>query len=257
MLYGVEAQNPASVPVAGYIAKGVYFDGVNSFTSTNMDIASLIAVDNGSFSFSFWVNDLQLSINNNHFIWGVDPFGDDVTYAQISISGGAYLYFQFSDNGTNYFGVTVGPYGSGWHHFLGSAETNHAAGAKIMSVYVDDVLQVPFSVSDLDASINPALNGKEFVFPDHRGAAGSDGFVGDLADAWIAPGINLIDETGGTISDATRRLFTTADLRPIDPTTFPSSAILYSGNAAAFSVNQGTGGAAALTGVLTDAATNP
>ena len=86
-------------------------------------------------------------------------------------------------------------------------------------------------------------------------------FEGDIADVWIAPGVDLRES--GDIPEATRRKFSTADNKPVDlgsdcsaPTgTVP--AICFSGDASTFGTNKGNGGAFTLSGTLTNAATSP
>jgi hypothetical protein len=82
----------------------------------------------------------------------------------------------------------------------------------------------------------------------------------DLADLRIMPGVSLLDG-GGDIPEATRRMFIDADGKPVDPAVVTAAlgapCILFSGDAAAFATNQGTGGAFTLTGTLTDASTSP
>jgi hypothetical protein len=62
---------------------------------------------------------------------------------------------------------------------------------------------------------------------------------------------------GLTIPDATRRLFISATKKPMDPSGFPSAAMLFSGDSTTFPINQGTGGDFSLTGTLTNASTSP
>ncbi len=80
--------------------------------------------------------------------------------------------------------------------------------------------------------------------------------LGDMADVWVAPGVSLLDGAG-LIPEATRRLFISATGKPVDPSGFPASAMLFSGNAASFGTNQGTGGAFTTTGTLTNSSSSP
>ncbi len=86
------------------------------------------------------------------------------------------------------------------------------------------------------------------------------GLIGDVADFRIMPGVSLLDGSGD-IPLAKRRLFVDAGGKPVDPavatTALGTPCILFSGDAAGFPVNQGTGGAFTLTGTLTNASTIP
>jgi hypothetical protein len=96
------------------------------------------------------------------------------------------------------------------------------------------------------------FNGKSFWF-----ANDSFGTVitGDIADVWIAPNVSLL--VGNTIPSVNLLLFRGADGKPQNPSGFPASAILFSGDASTFGTNQGSGGAFTTTGALTNAATSP
>lgn len=106
------------------------------------------------------------------------------------------------------------------------------------------------------------FNGLEFVV----GGDGTNYLTGDMACAWIAPGVSLLDGTGH-IPLATRRAFIDANGNPVylgttgQIPTGTSPAVFLSatqGNAASFSTNLGTGGAFTVNGdPLTLAAANP
>jgi hypothetical protein len=97
------------------------------------------------------------------------------------------------------------------------------------------------------------FNGLPFVVGSNLFNFGVDwSYVGDMADLWVAPG-TFIDFS----NVANRRKFIDADGKPVDPTNFPASAILFSGDASTFGTNQGTGGSFTLTGTLTDATSSP
>lgn len=257
MLYGVEAQDPASVPSSSaYSAKGVHFAGsLQGDGTTYLRRSSLACTDNGFFSFSLWCKGLCTAFNERGVVFVVDEAADYIIYFQAYFSGQSAPASPFWELGTidniSNIGIDAIPT-TGWHHVLGSSDIDQSFGNQIMVLYVDDVLQTPLADYGGAADINP-VNGKSFIFGDDTFDVGP---TCDFADVWIAPGVSLLD-TGGTIPDATRRLFTTADLRPIDPTTFPSSAVLFTGGASAFATNRGTGGAFTLTGSLTNASTDP
>lgn len=86
--------------------------------------------------------------------------------------------------------------------------------------------------------------------------------LGDIADFWFAPGINLLDGVGD-IPIATRRKFISAAGKPVDLGTngdLPTGtapAVFFSGNASNFATNKGTGGNFTVNGILTDATASP
>jgi hypothetical protein len=122
-----------------------------------------------------------------------------------------------------------------------------------MMLYMNDALITPdFTGSDSTAFI-VALNAKRFLFGDDAAGAGPSF---DCADVWFGPNLKLHDGTG-TIPVATRRQFISAAGKPVDPTTWPVSAVQCYGNAASFGTNHGTGGVINVIGTLTNAATHP
>jgi hypothetical protein len=124
------------------------------------------------------------------------------------------------------------------------------------------VAKIYFGDTDVTGTINfsgaasPLWNGLQFLLGDD---GFGDGATMDMADFRLAIGQNWL--VSGDISLATRRLFIDADGKPVDPTTATASlgapAILFSGDASTFPVNQGTGGVFTLTGSLTNASTSP
>jgi hypothetical protein len=86
-------------------------------------------------------------------------------------------------------------------------------------------------------------------------------FVGDLSDFRVFYVNSLLDGSGD-IPLATRRLFRTADGKPVDPAVATAAlgtagTVSLSGDSSGFATNQGTGGAFTTTGTLTNAATSP
>lgn len=185
-----------------------------------------------------WVTDPQNNYNNNSRLsQGTDPQNVIVSF----------------QNGPSQLAVKNNPGAAAatWLHVLVSVDTNHAEGLKIAKLYINDV-DVTLVVTDNGDAFDMVGNGVPFWVGND--ASGEDPF--DVADLWLAPGVSLLNG-GGDIPEATRRLFIDADGKPVDPSGFPASAMLFSGDAAAFQTNQGTGGALTLTGSLTDASTSP
>jgi hypothetical protein len=259
MLYGVTASEGRTGAATGppnlYVASAVHFAGaIQSNGPTWLERASLTCgTDNGLFAFSIWAKHWENALNVNGLIFVTDPAsiyapmmqlggGNDIIY-NTYFSGGQYLNAQYN---------TV--VGTGWHHILGSFDSNKAAGAKIAALYVDDILRTGNgSYADAGAAFITASNAKKFVFADD--GTGSSGIDCDFADVWIAPNVSL--HVGTAIPVANRRLFIDALGKPMDPAGFPTGAILFKGNMSTFATNTGTGGAFTLHGSLTNASSSP
>ncbi len=254
MLYGVEAQDTfaPTPPPGGYVAGAVHFASANT---SRLSIASLTATDNAFLSFSIWEKGFTTGGTNNGKIGFVgDAAGTYAPTFWISTGGETRVYTK---NGTPQFRKFFAVSSTVWHHHLCSVDTNHGSGAKIMAYYLDDVLQTATTTVDATAAFINLFNGKSFYFGGDNTAFAY--VTCDFADVWIGPGISLL--TGSAIAEVDRRKFTDfitgTGCVPIDPTTWPTSAIQFYGNAASFPTNHGTGGAFTLGGSITDASTHP
>lgn len=236
---------------AGYAVGAVHFDG-----STYLGIASLTSTDNEFFSFSLWTK--AQGDNTGKTVWNADNENDNMPLAYF-VSDGVLRYELCSDNQASVLDARTSQFSNGaWHHILGAARTNLTAGNKIIKLYVNDV-DVTASIGDTDASFSSATNGQNFTV----GASGvfADGFLGDMAEVWIAPGQSLL--TGSEIAEATRRKFISASSKPVDlgadgsTPTGTAPRMFFSGDATTFGTNLGTGGAFTTTGTLTNASTSP
>jgi hypothetical protein len=251
MLYGVEAQNP----VAG-AGNGNGAAAAVHFSAACLNCTSLAATDNSFFSFSFWLNGSICGPFTGAVLWQVDYGTNYVPTILASVQNTMKINAGHNAGPGKWWKTYATT--SGWHHYLGSVETNQATGARKNILYIDDVLASATATTDTGTAFNNQFNGKSFAFGDEA-PSGFSPIATDVADVWIAPGVQL--HSGTTIPDATRRQFTDMPTggppSPLDPATFPTSAILFYGNAASFATNHGTGGSFTLTGSLTDAATNP
>lgn len=235
---------------APYVADAVHFAGAGTMVYSS----SLTSTNSPNLTVSLW-----FKIASN---LGTDPvpffINDPESSASILISGFVAvnvftsLQVYLEDSGAdNQFILDVPalalPSTGAWHHFLLSVETNFAVGLKPFKIYIDDV-DTAATASSEAGSFSMVTNGLPFFFGEDQG----DHFVGDMADAFIAPGLSIL--TAGDIPEAKRRLFIDADGKPVDPAVAAAALgnprILFSGNATTFDDNQGTGGAFVLSRYL-------
>lgn len=237
-----------------YVAPAVHFDG-----AAWGNIGSLAATDNLAFSLSTWLKPDGDAGNGFPYLFVVDPEDTYLSNGYAALDAGSYkLQFQII-GGANIYNViqNANAFSAGaWHHILLSVQGGATFEDLKVKLYIDDVEITDlntFLVGEAPASFS--FNGLPFwMFSDSFGSPGI--FVGDAADCWVAPGVSLLDG-GGDIPEATRRLFVSAEGKPVDPSGFPAGAILFSGNASTFATNQGGGGAFTLIGALTNASTSP
>lgn len=224
-----------------YHADAVHFDAVDS-----LDIASLTCTSNEFYSFSFW---LTLGVTRNQ-IYVADFEGNawpsfDLTSGASPFSG---ITFGESSGADNFYCWVDQNVGAGWYHILGSFD---APGT--FKCYINDIDKPLQDVLHAENAFDVLSNGFPFKL--------NNGTLCDLADVWIAPGVSLLVD--GDIPEVTRRKFISAAGKPVDlgadgsTPTGTAPAIFFSGDAAAFVTNRGTGGAFTLTGSLTDADSSP
>lgn len=262
----------------GYHAKAVHFvardrsvlSGPTLDTFLSCDSLACVDTADGAFSWSGWYKVTSSALFAYQAFFSCDPDNWPIAImicVQNAVQAGFpdnrpysdALFGSFPDNYQTSFGV-VYPLDV-WVHVIGCAvgNPNNADDAKL-KVYMADV--------DVTAGFLPLnfagahhfqmpVNGKPFfIGTDHW----SEQYRGDMADVWIAPGVNLLDNNGD-IPLATRRKFITASGKPADPAGFPPSAILLTGDASSFTTNRGSGGAFSLVtnefGGLTNASTSP
>jgi hypothetical protein len=146
------------------------------------------------------------------------------------------------------------PADGNWHALMVAVDTNHAAGAKILTAYLGDVPIAGSWTTDTQGAFFNSFSAIRTAMPEDPG----DGVPPkcDMADVRVMPGVFV--DFGDT---PTRRLFIGVDGKPVDPaiatTALGAPCVLFSGDAPTFSTNQGTGGAFTLAGTLTDASTSP
>lgn len=249
----------------GYVAKAVHFDG-----STALVLSDLSAVVDGPLGIlSFWIKPEQDSFDNYaDIVVSLDNSEFDVFLSPNSAGAvpGTYLDVvlrtsdELSAKDAEY--VFPGP-AAGWRHGLLSWRTNFPEGEKLLAFYLDDVLVGGFGPGTFDTGpsfdVNYSQGNTAISLGGNVGAIqyGPYAYKGDAAD-WAFHSTVSIVEDNGTISEANRRKFISAALKPQNPSGFPAGAkVLLSGDASAFPVNQGSAGALALTGSFTNATTSP
>lgn len=253
----------------GYVAKAVHVPNVTGAIGTYLRTTTILScVDNGLFAMSWWFKSLSSAYapDGNPEIWVADPLGAYVNNMDTNpsvLQGGPNLVTPQTlsllvkkPSASNVYSIrnNVAVFDNVWHHALCSINTNFAQGSKQGRMYIDNV-DVTGVDNDFLGAFQSAYNGFLFtVFDDTFG----DCYVGDSSDTWIAPGVSLLNGDGSAIPSATRALFINqTTLKPVNPINFPSGAILFSGDAATFGTNQGTGGAFTTVGAFTNASTSP
>jgi len=231
----------------GYHASAVHFAGDGN---TYLNIASLTAPGDstGFCSYSLWFNGTSWANGSAMFV--ADPENNYTSDLETRILATVHetrsIFADATDANTIFASTNV--VSAGWHNLLVSVQTNLGVGSKILQMYLDDISSIS-AIADTHAAFLMTYNGKSFWIGDD---GFSDSYSGDLADVWIAPGV-FVDFS----VTANRRKFISAAGKPVDPSGFPASAMLFSGNATGFLVNQGTGGAFTANGTITNASTSP
>lgn len=221
-------------------------DAVQTDGSVNLSIASLTATDNGFISWTGWI---KTSSAVYQAVWQVDPAN--------TFTSGAITNEYISTIAKSAGGSTISIQSlididdDIWHSVITTISTNHPDGSKIGKIYIDRV-DVTQAFNDGFPAFTLSFNGLPFFLLDDTFG---EPYIGALADWRIMPGMSLL--TGSDIASSTLDLFATADNKPVDPAVATGAlgapCMLFSGPAASFGTNQGTGGPTVQTGVFTDA----
>ncbi len=262
----------------GYVAKAVHFDGI-----AELSIASLSSVDNHLFSAIGWMKQILTAIPSvgNNDVFTVDPNGNyspNLGPNTNSTIPGYYNMVSVVNDATNtnseqsqtIYNSISGEGGfenNVWQCIILSFDTSGVLtgfmpGAGKTYSGDTDVTDPAGWFTQGAAPFVISTNGRSLYFGND---SFGDGFLGDLADWRILPGISLLNGSspGADIPLATRRMIIDADGKPVNPAVLTAflgtpGAVLFSGDATGFPVNQGTGGAFAVTaGSLTNASTSP
>jgi hypothetical protein len=228
----------ASGALSVYKPSGVHFDG-----ATSLSTASFNWPDAPTIAMSYW---FQAWVSSYGILWVSDPnnsyenwFAMETGFEDFDIRlGDPPLYTDDIRIGSSSFSE-----GAPWHHILFAAKTNIGGGNNRAKIYLDDA-----DITDINYNpslpFNILMNGLPFYIGDDTF---NDQVEGNVADLWISGDVDLF--TGSSIAPATRRLFSTAANKPTIPASFPgTAAVLMSGSASAFPINQGNGGAFVING---------
>ncbi len=229
----------------GYVAKAVHFDG-----ATWLRTALLTASNSAVCTFSGWAKANLSAVAHNQNLFDFDPasFEFGPSFGTI-IMPTANIYFPSVDGNSTVTRLnnTDAPWNdSTWNHIFCYVDAGHAAGAKVLEMFINTVSIGGTLTDDNDAFIIPFSN--SLAVPDTDEDLSLPELIGDMADWWIAPGVLNTDIT--VFRDPVTG-------KPKNPSGFPTGAVLFSGDATGFAVNQGTGGPFVLTGTLTNASTSP
>ncbi len=232
-----------TVAAGGYTAQGVHTAG-----DAWWSIASLTGVTDSPFiSSSHWVAIASLA-SGSRLLYDFDPVNNEVPNVVVSSSG---VISFFGYDGVDIFSCRTDagafPIDGVPHNILVGADLNHDAGDKIVQIYVDDVAQ---SITVINDPAGPCVNlmaGVKFAVPDTT--EDQTVLTGDLYPVWVKPGTFLDFSV-----EANRRLFINADLTPVNPSGYPTAAVILNGDKDTWGApNLGTGGAGTVTGTFTNA----
>jgi hypothetical protein len=227
----------------GYQAQAVHFDGSAYLSTASLTAAASI----DQILYSRWCKIPDDQYTKFFFLdpeagWFTD---DEIIDTPLKTRLRLYSTVGETLNATNLF-LPVDT----WFHILVAARTNLPG--KVLQIYINDA-PASFTKGDLSPAFTMTFNGLPlFILTDSWGTH----MIGDFADFWFAPG-QYVDIS----VEENRRLFIDADGKPVDPAVATAAlgtpCILFSGDAASFATNQGSGGAFTLTGTLTDASSSP
>ena len=255
---GVGASTVAAVGAATGLSNfpAVHFDGGTYI------YASAITTpggDNQFFSFSGWCR-MQPPGPSEEFVFMGDVQVNDTI--EFDWTGGGRVNL-FGDPGPG--SISVQPQvdfaDGGFHHFIGTLDLGATRRGQML---IDGVDYGGFFTFGSGAQVF-ALNGKEWTIGAAGTSGGNHGFkiTCDMADLWIAPGVNLLDGSGN-IDSATLAKFRDATGKPVDLgadgslPTGTAPAIYLTGDASEFATNRGSGGSFSVdAGALTDADNGP
>lgn len=247
------------------VANPYHANAVDFTSSTFMECASLTSTDSNVWAASGWIRAAADAIATAPVLWSGDTAVNETPFCflfRVGHPGSSQFGAEFNDipvTGDTQFSSGASLYNNDtWFHYLLAVQLNSAA-PRTIKLYINDIdVTTRGSDTGVATSIIIPTNGKSFRLCGDGSAA--DAFTGALADTRLMPNTLLL--SGGDIPVATRRLFISAAGKPVDPAIATAAlgapCMLFSGNAANFGTNQGTGGTFTTTGTaLTNSATSP
>lgn len=148
-----------------------------------------------------------------------------------------------------------------WHHFAFSANTNFAAGAKLVKLMIDGVADAFSMVQDLDAAFDIELDDTDWAIGTRPSSPGTRTFQGDMAEFYVTN--SYLDVSVPANLAKFYNSGVPVDLGATGNLPTGTAAVVYEtlGDgetpASKFAINKGTGGGWTLTGTLTTSATSP
>lgn len=241
---------------SGYTAHAVKIDNWNG-SDNGLTVSSLSIADTALITLSLWFLSPSSPGLASTFpnLFGM-PSG--TTWGGIGGDGSVNFFLEdtaraSSLNINSASGVVTN---NAWHHLFMSANTNAAAGSKLKNLYLDGAsIYNAGNSSDTSAAFNIGVNGKPFGVPEDAADLSSDSTLLALSDVWIAIGqyvdpsqITKFRTTGGQPVSLGANGATPTGVAP----TF-----FFTGNAASFKTNAGSGPAVTLNGSITDYGSAP
>jgi hypothetical protein len=250
--------------VVPYHADAIQIIGFTHPSNANYTSQNLVTNDTRFGVFSFWAQNVTGRMHNliqtlTGDFWSIDGTGG------VGIGGSTFnIDFWDTTNSKHIdFRFTIG--GSvAWHHYLISVDTNHPAGQKIAKASIDGVPVAVTITSDVSAAFNIGWSedATNTILGINPTRLPNDGQRWNMADFWWTTK-EYVDAT----DPAVIAKFIDGDGKPVYlgangelPTgTIPT--VFFSGNAANFGTNLGTGGPFTKivngSGSIIDATTSP
>jgi hypothetical protein len=244
---------PAAAAALRYRANAVSFDGANDYLTRGAGLTG--AADSKLVTFSFWINKhgsdgaTERVLASAHTVGGADNL---TRISKGNTDDIGFIGRNTTDTG-NAISVTssanVAEITDGWVHAMGSFDVSDTAKRHL---FINDVADLATVVAYNDTEI-------EFTLGDWSIGADPDAtnkLNGDLGDVLLWPGV-YVDLS----LEANRRLFVSADLKPIDPAiaiaALGAPLVRLSGPTVDWHTNKGTGGGFTVHGALSDVPNGP
>jgi hypothetical protein len=245
---------------------GPYHAPAVTFNAARLVLDSLSCVDNEFFSFAGW---FKSSWPAQSVAWIVDPEDNYNSYLSAWVSPVQFNVGAYSTAFPDFFAkwtncTASGTIDGGWHHFIGSANTNFPGGNRKIKFYIDGVDRTAnYDDEGGTAQYPNTSNGLPLWVGTDLAGSNSHDYVGDMADVSIWPGVSFLDGDYDLDPDIVALFRDPLTGKPVDPTVAVAAlgtpAVMLSGNAVTFRLNT-LGASGPLTiaaGSLSDASSSP